>query len=51
MSEHDYWQQLTAAGHDPAAMGYRRAAPPLIFLAEHCNRGPGAVPPALGCGP
>ncbi|MBL8360213.1 MAG: hypothetical protein JNN18_06955 [Rubrivivax sp.] len=47
----DYWQQLTAAGHDPAAMSYRRAVPPLIFLAEHCNRGPGAVPPAPGCGP
>lgn len=47
----DFWQQLAAAGHDPAAMGYRRESPPRVFLAEHCNRGPGAVPPAAGCGP
>ncbi len=40
----DFWQQLQAAGHDPNAMGYRRPHPPDIFLAEHCNTGPGAAP-------
>jgi pectinesterase len=42
-SSDDFWQQLAGAGHDPAAMGYRRPSPPAVFLAEHCNQGPGAA--------
>lgn len=44
-SSDDFWRQLEAAGHDPQAMGYQRPAAPQIFLAEHCNSGPGAAAP------
>jgi pectin methylesterase-like acyl-CoA thioesterase len=40
---HDFWQRLQAAGHDPAAWGYRLRAPPEPFLAEYRNHGPGSA--------
>ncbi len=41
----DFWRHLQAAGVDPATWGYRRIAPPQVFLAEYRNSGPGALAP------
>lgn len=36
-SSDDFWLNLQAAGHDPAALGYVRPSPPEPYLAEFRN--------------
>jgi pectate lyase/pectin methylesterase-like acyl-CoA thioesterase len=40
-----FWRQLSAAGHDPAALGYQRLRPSEPFLAEYRNLGPASATP------
>lgn len=42
-SSDDFWRNLHAAGHDPAALGYARPEPPEPYLAEFRNSGPSAL--------
>lgn len=42
-SSDDFWRNLQAAGHDPAALGYVRPEPPEPYLAEFRNSGPSAL--------